>query len=195
MRNRFFVILFAVVFVFMACGLVGCEWFKEKAKEEAKDQVDTSFKKDVEFELEPINATGGTQTQTLDMDCGKTTVKEELEKNDVSEDDVDINSISLQFVEAKYSEATWMPVEVTHMACVMTLWDSDNSVTIMDMDVDKSSAEWTPIEVSADAAHFINYYLENRTEEFNYCVECSDADSYSVTWEVKIGVTVKGELN
>ncbi len=178
----------AVSMVFaLACDI------EETAEDAAKDQVDTSFDKDVEFELEPLVAEGG-GTTAKDMDCGTTSVKAELEKNDVKEDEVDIDSIDLRFVSGRYSEATWMPEEVTHMACVMTLTGNGATVTIADYDVERGDSEWTEVEVSDDAVQFINYFLNNRNEEFDYCVECSDADSYSVTWEVSIGVTVHGEI-
>ena len=43
----------------------------------------------------------------------------------------------------------------------------------------------------------INYYLANRGEEFTYCVVCDDTeiDTYSVTYNVEIGVTIKGDVD
>ena len=182
-------------FMVMTAGLaiVSCD-VEETAKDAAGDQVDTSFDKDVTLTLEPVEASDTAAAQTLDMDCGTTSVRDELEKHDVQEDDVDIESIDLNFVDGMYSEAVWEPVEVTHVSCAMTLTGSIGTVLIVEEDVDKGSSSWTTIDVSADAKAFIDHYLDHRDEEFSYCVECTDADSYSVMWQVRIGVTVKGEI-
>jgi len=189
LRLRWLILVLVAFFFFaLACDV------EDTAEDVAKDQVDTSFDKDVEFQLEPIEASGGEGTQTLDMDCGTTSVQEQLDENDIQEDDVDIDSIDLNFVAARYLDATWTPEEVTHMSCVLTLNGDAGSAMVVDANVEKGSSEWVNIDVPQEAVDFINYYLDHRSEQFDYCVECSDADTYSVTWEVSIGVTVKGEI-
>ncbi|MCZ7583421.1 MAG: hypothetical protein M5R36_08870 [Deltaproteobacteria bacterium] len=190
-------------YVFLWIGVVLCFGFvaascdlEDEAKDEAMKNVDTSFEKDAELELEPIEAEQtAAKLQPLDMDCGITSVNEELERNDVDTEGADIDSITLEYVEAKYADAMWEPVEVGSVSCAMTLWGDAGSALIVEQDVVKGSMSWTPIEVDANAEELINYYLAHRDEEFNYCVECTDADSYHVMWYVRIGVLVEGEAS
>ncbi|HPQ70855.1 MAG TPA: hypothetical protein PKW95_17150 [bacterium] len=191
--NRKLIPILLLPLVLALVLLFACD-IEETAKDVAGDQIDTSFDEDATLELEPIEASDGGGTQTLDMDCGTTSVAEELKKHDIDEDDVDIDSVDLDFVDAKYAEAVWEPVEVTNMNCMLTMTGSVGTVTVVETGVEKGSSSWTGIDVPSDAVSFINHYLDHRDEEFNYCVECTDADSYSVIWQVRIGVTVKGEI-
>jgi len=175
------------VFLLVACDI------EEAAEDAVKDEYG-DFEEDVTFEFEPVESTGGEEIQLLDKDCGTTSVNYELERHDISEDDVEIDEVTLRFVEARYSEASWQPPEVGSVSCVLTMEGDAGMVTVVEEDVDKNSGEWTEVNVSDAAQQFINYYLEHRDEEFSYCVVCTDADSYTVKYYVKIGVTVEGQI-
>lgn len=187
--------LLAIVMAAMMGAFFGCNLLKDKAEDEDKDKTGMGFEDDSKLELKPVHAEDGQDTQALDTDCGTTTVNDELDRAEFDQDEVNIFSVQLEFVEVRYIDATWEPD--AQMTCVLTMSGDLGTVTVIEHNVDKSSSDWSEVNVNSDAEQFINYYLENnnRDSEFSYCVSCTDADSYSVDYYINIGVEIQGELS
>ena len=160
--------------------------------------IDTSFDEDAEIELEPVTVekTAAASIQQAGEDCNTMTINaalEALEDEIDGLDEVDIESVELDYVSGTYT-ASWTPAEVTSFTCRLTITGTE-STTIAETAVNGADGS-IDATLTQDQIDVINYYLANRNETFEYCVECDDEeiDSYSVTYEVDIGVVIEGEI-
>jgi hypothetical protein len=182
--------IFVVAIIALSMAIVfGCA-----IEDTAEESADTSFSNEVEFNLDPLTFDDSEDIQTRDGQCGQTSVKQQLEANDIDPSEAKISSITIQYIETRYKNATWAPEELSEVTCTLWVWgDTKERVDITKTAVKGAGSDWTEIDVSADATTLLNYYLKNRGEEFDYCVECTGGDSHHVEYFVSIGVIVQGE--
>lgn len=163
--------------------------------------IDTSFEKDADIELEPVTvekSTNGLSIQAAGDDCDTMTIDDALTalENDIENlDQVNIDEIELLYVHGNYT-ASWSPEDVTSFTCSLTIAGTQ-STTIAETAINSTSANQTIDDTLTQAQiDVINFYLANTDEPFTYCVVCDDTDidSYNVTYNVEIGVTIKGEI-
>ena len=192
--KRFPYLIALVVIAFTLSLAVSCD-IEEAVKDEVTKDIDTSFEDDEKLELDPIISEKTAETATLDGECGTTSVIKELEKAEVDTSDVDIDSITLEFMEAKYTDAHWTPEDLGQVTCTMMLYGDIGEAMVTETAVKGSSSAWTEIELDQNAEDFINHYLANRSDEFDYCVQCTDADSHYVVWKVRLNVLVAGNVH
>jgi len=196
MKKGFVLLLGAVVLMSVVFTLWGCDALKEKAKDEATKDVDKSFDEEKSFELDPITVDETSNDPVPQgASCGTTSVNKELVKAGIDLDEVDISGITLIYVKAMYSDATWDPNPPAEITCTLIFGGATGgSATVAETAVNGSGSEWNDIDVSDAAIAVVNYYLTNRGEDFSYCLTCTgEVDTYSVTYYVEIGVRVEGE--
>jgi hypothetical protein len=162
--------------------------------------VDDSFNETATFELEPVTVekVGATSIMAAGDDCNAMTINDALDavKDDIKDfDKLDISSVKLEYVHGNYT-ATWEPGTVTSFTCSLTITGSQDPITIAETAINGSAGtiDDTLTQAQIDV---INYYLAHRSEEFTYCLVCDDTDidSYSVTYDVEIGVRIKGDID
>jgi microcystin-dependent protein len=161
--------------------------------------VDDSVEANADLTLDPVTVekVGTTSIMAAGDDCNTISINSALEavKDDIENyDNLDINSVELRYVSGSYT-ASWLPAEVTSFSCSLTI-TGEQSTTIAATAINNASGNLDST-LSQAQIDVINHYLNNRSEEFTYCVVCDDVelDSYSVTYEVEIGVKVKGDVD
>jgi hypothetical protein len=161
--------------------------------------IDDSVETDADLTLDPVTVdkVGSTSIMAAGDDCNTLSINSALEavKDDIENyDKLDISSVKLNYVSGVYT-ANWLPADVLSFTCSLTITGTQ-STTIAETAINGTSGtiDDTLTQAQIDV---INYYLANRGETFTYCVVCDDVelDSYSVTYEVEIGVTVKGDVD
>ena len=190
---RFLGIFCAIVMGFMT--LVGT------SEDDAKDIVDVDFDANATFELDPITVDQSVNTLSIqaagEANCGSLTINEALAavEDEIEDlDQVDIDDVELRFVEGTYT-ANWLPDTVASFSCSLTISGSQPTITIAETAINGTEGPLNDI-LTEEQIGVINYYLSNRNEAFSYCVTCDDVelDSYSVTYNVDIEVTISGTI-
>jgi hypothetical protein len=168
--------------------------------------IDDSFNETADIELNPVTASdtdiNAALLQPLANNCDTMSVNDalaELEaRGDIEDlDNVDISSIKLNYVSGTYSDAYWAPAEVTNFTCSLTITGSQPTISIAETAVNGGSGTIDDT-LSTEDIDAINYYLGHRNEEFTYCVVCDDTEleaPWGVTYNVEIGVTIKGDID
>jgi hypothetical protein len=162
--------------------------------------IDDSFEGDVDMSLDPVTASkSSTLSIQADNDCKTITINEALEavKDQIENyDKLDIKSVKLDYVGGSYTDATWTPLSVPSFGCQLDITGALGNISVAEKTVNGGSGTLDTVLEQADI-DVINDYLDNRNEPFTYCLVCTDAelDTYSVTYNVDIGVTVKGDVD
>jgi hypothetical protein len=164
--------------------------------------IDDSFNETAEFELDPVTVekpgvlpasilAAGDECNTMTIDAALDAVKDDIEDLDK----VDIKSVKLNNVQGSYT-ADWLPLTKT-FSCSLTITGSQDPITIAETVVNGLEGTIDDTTLTQAQIDVINYYLANRSEEFTYCLVCDDTDieSYTVTYNVEIGVTIKGDID
>ncbi|PIE70722.1 MAG: hypothetical protein CSA22_06110 [Deltaproteobacteria bacterium] len=168
------------------------------SSDDAKDLVDINFEKDAVFDLDPITVSsrsGAFSVMAAGDDCGSTSINEALDRANIEDiDDVDIDSIKLEYLAGSYT-ATWKPSRISSFTCSVRVTGPAGDITIAETAINGRSGDLNDI-LTDDEISAINYYLRHRDETFTYCVTCQDDDlnSYSVTYDLDLGVHIKGEI-
>ena len=166
--------------------------------------IDDSVEEDADVQLDPVTVekTSGIESLAAGDNCNTLSINDALEsvKDQIEDfDNIDIDSVKLQYVQGTYTNANWTPVDITSLTCSLTISGSQPTITIAETAVNKGSGDLTVEELTTEQREAINHYLANRNETFTYCVECSEGedsfDTYSVTYNVEIGVTIKGDVD
>ena len=192
---RLFCILCAIAMGFLT--LVGT------SEDDATDAlgIDDSVEADADLTLNPVTVEkqAGPAPLAEGDNCDTTSINAALDavKDDIEDyDNLDINSVALRYVRGSYT-AAWEPLEAMSLTCSLTITGTQ-STTIAETAINGTSGSIDET-LTQEQIDVINYYLNNRNEEFTYCVECDEGvdaiNSYSVTYEVEIGVTVKGDVD
>jgi hypothetical protein len=170
--------------------------------------VDDSVEAKADLELEEVTVAKPSASLGIlaeIKECNTISVKEALDavKDDIENyDKLDINSVDLRYVSADYT-ATWSPAGVTTLACSLTIdgegteYDTEIFATAFLDGTGTASGTIDDTALTTEQLDVLQHYLDNRSETFDYCVVCDETDitSYSVTYEVDIGVTVKGDVD
>ena len=163
--------------------------------------IDDSVEAEADLSLDPVTAskTSSLSIQANGDECKTITVKEALDevKDQIDNyDKLDIKSVKLQYLGGTYSDASWTPADVLSFGCQLDITGSLGSISVAEKTVNGGSGTLDAVLEQADI-DVINEYLANRNEPFTYCLVCTDAelDSYSVTYNVDIGVIVKGDVD
>jgi len=185
---------FAVLGVF----LLGLMAIVGSSSDDAKDVVDIDFEEDATIELAPVTADKNEQIASAVGDnCGTTSVNAEIKKLEDEIDDldqIDVKSVELKYITVEYL-ASWFPASIKTLTCKLTI-SGDQDTEIAEMAINNPSGTST-LTLSDEQKNVINYYLNNRAKEFTYCVECDNDDlitDYTVTYNVDLGVRIKGEF-
>lgn len=178
--------------------LSACDAVKDTAgdigdvTEDVVDIVDGDFEKDFTISLNEITV------QKADPErCGTKNVESSLKKLENKIPGLtllDIDSVSLNYVNASYDNASWTPATET-LTCRLTITGTQ-SIEIAETDIDSASGI-IDVTLTDEQISVINYYLSNRNEDFTYCLACDDGntfDAYSVTYSMDLNVLVKGSL-
>jgi len=190
----------AAVLTFTVALLIGCD-LEDEVKDKAEDEGMNEFEDSAEFELEPLTVGPGDANAKALHTCGDTSVNSELEKADIDPNDITINEIDLLYVQARYSDASWLPEDITTLTCSLYLGPKAGSqgpsVTMSETAVNNgSNGAWEDLTLTDEAVNAVNYYLSHPDEVFEYCVDCTDEpDSGFFRYWVNIGVNVEGEYN
>jgi hypothetical protein len=188
-----------LIFSVMAFGFIA---IVGTSSDDAKDLVDYEFETDAEFELPAVVAIKRVSSDdptpsAVGDDCGATTINAELEKIEDEIEDLDkikIKKVTLDYMKVDYT-ASWTPSTIRDLTCYLVV-RGEKSTVLSETAINNPSGSQT-LSLTDAQTEVINYYLSNRDESFEYCVECANADNideYTVTYLVDIGVTIKGEF-
>lgn len=188
-----------LIFSVMAFGFIA---IVGTSSDDAKKLVDYEFEKDAEFELPAVVAEKRVSSDNytpsaIGDDCGATTIKIELDKikDDIKDlDKIKIKKVTLDYMKVDYT-ASWTPSTIRDLTCYLKIYGPKSAV-VSETAINNPSGSQT-LTLTDAQTEVINYYLSNRNESFEYCVECVNADNiyeYTVTYLVDIGVTIKGEF-
>jgi hypothetical protein len=189
-----------ILCIFCAIGM-GFMTLVGTSEDDATDAagIDDSFNETATFEMEPVTVekVGATSIMAAGDDCDTLSINDALDevKDDIKDfDKLDISSVKLEYVSGDY-EASWTPGTVTSFSCSLTI-NGNESTTIAETAINGSTGTIDDT-LTQEQIDVINYYLANRDELFEYCVVCDDVelDSYSVTYNVEIGVRIKGDID
>ena len=201
--GKFNMIRFLGIFCAIAMGFLT---LVATSEDDVKDAVDIDFSETADIELNDVTVERIAVASIYGAgdDCDDISVAQaliDLEEQIEDLDEVDIEEIDLEYVEGTYSGATWLPAEITAITCSLTITGvtAEQSTTIAETVIQRAggaSGALSTDDLTDDQRDVLNFYLENRDEEFEYCVECSDTDldSYSVTYSVNIGIEISGEI-
>jgi len=192
MRRDWFIVILSVVAASLA--LWGCDAIKD----EVEDSVDKDFEEDSTFGLEITVTEESDDPEPAGMECGLTTVNEQLAMHDIDTGDVDIDDIELNLISAQY-RAQWDPPGGTVTNCGVGVWSGGYTGAIFEHDPNGDWV-WTEVDIAGDlgqAVEALNYALDHRDADLYYCAWCNDdgVDTYTVEYEVDIEVTVTGEIS
>lgn len=188
-----------LIFSVMAFGFIA---IVGTSSDDAKKLVDYEFEKDAEFELPAVVAEKRVSSDNSSPfaagdDCDATTINAELDKikDDIKDlDKIKIKKVTLDYMKVNYT-ASWTPSTIRDLTCYLVVYGPENAV-FSETAINNPSGSQT-LTLTDAQTEVINYYLSNRDESFEYCVECANADSideYTVTYLVDIGVIIKGEF-
>lgn len=194
-----------IVLSFSLMSLIACS-----VEDVVKDIVDVDF--DADAELEPASLTvekpapaAALSRAAVFTNQGSVSIQQLLDQAEAAgqfEEDldiVDIESITLNYVDAGYS-ASWTPDTVDSFICTLTidgpLNPGGDALEIAQTIIDGSSSVLMPVTLSTEAISLINAYLANRSTVFDYIVSCPDdgLDTFSVEYSIAIGVTISGNI-
>lgn len=188
---RFIGVFCAIIMGFMT--LVGT------SEDDADDIIDIDFDAEAEVELDPVTVTqaSGASIQIAGSDCGTISINgalEELEDEIENLDEVDIDSVDFDYISGTYSDVQWTPNPPATITCSLTITGTQ-STTIAETVINGSDGN-IDNTLTPDQIAVLNYYLDNRNEEFTYCVTCTDTEltTYSVTYNVDIGIIIEGTI-
>ena len=188
-----------LIFSVMAFGFIA---IVGTSSDDAKKLVDYEFEKDAEFELPAVVAEKRVSSDNSSLfaagdDCDATTINAELDKikDDIKDlDKIKIKKVTLDYMKVNYT-ASWTPSTIRDLTCYLVVYGPENAV-FSETAINNPSGSQT-LTLTDAQTEVINYYVSNRDESFEYCVECANADSideYTVTYLVDIGVIIKGEF-
>jgi hypothetical protein len=188
-----------LIFSVMAFGFIA---IVGTSSDDAKDLVDYEFETDAEFELPAVVAEKRVSSDMFGLlaagdDCGATTINAELNKIEDEIEDLDkikIKKVTLDYMKVGYT-ASWTPSTIRDLTCYLVV-RGEKSTVLSETAINNPSGSQT-LSLTDAQTEVINYYLSNRDESFEYCVECANADNideYTVTYLVDIGVIIKGEF-
>lgn len=185
---------FAVLGVF----LLGLMAIVGSSSDDAKDVVDIDFEEDATIELAPVTADKNEQIASAVGDnCGTTSVNAEIKKLEDEIDDldqIDVKSVELKNITVQYL-ASWFPASIKTLTCKLTI-SGEQDTEIAEMAINNPSGTST-LTLTEDQENVINYYLNNRGQEFTYCVECDNDEfltDYTVEYAVDLEVRIEGEF-
>ena len=194
MKKSLRIVFVFSVMMFGMCVLSACD----SAEDLVKSLVDIDFEKAANITLKEVTAEklGTASIQAAGDDCGSISVAQALEdlKAEIEDLDlIDIESVELNYVNASYKNASWTPNDGP-LTCRLSITGTQRT-EIAETAVSGASGEIT-VNLTDDQINVINYYLANRNETFNYCLECDGdtLDSYYVTYAVDINVLIKGNF-
>ncbi len=171
----------------------GCGWIEDEV-DDAKDDND-DFSEDVEFSFEVTVTEGSDDTEPSGLSCDMTSVNDLLDDVNIDTGDISIDDIELNFIRARYKDADWTPEDAYVQDCVFAIYAGGEGAIVVESDPVRGGSDWGTITVSDEALSVINYALSHRDEDFYYCAYCDEnADTYTVEYEVEVGVTVSGEI-
>ena len=177
------------------------------SEEDAKDAIGVTvpFEGDAEIELDPVTVekTDEPAPAAGDPDCPDVTVQAVLDDaldglvDGITITGSDVDTITLNYANSTYTAlwtGTGAPTEISCVLEITGLTTPAQSITLAATAIQNAG----PVSVGFNNAELavINFYLQNRTEQFEYCYTCTSSDNidtYDVTFTIDIGVTVEGE--
>lgn len=169
------------------------------SSDDVADALNIDFDEDATMTLDSVtadeNANTGATAALGDSNCDATSINQALNSVDIDEFDIgdaEIDSVELSAIAGTYT-ATWTPDTVTEFTCSVTITGSQPTITIAETAINGDSGDLSGL-LTQEEIDVINFYLSNRSEEFTYCVTCTDTelDTYSVTFDIEIDVTIEG---
>lgn len=167
------------------------------SEDDVADAVGVPESADTELEMQPVTVekgTGGLNVDLLDttQNCGSTTIQDELDKADLSEELLDMID-TVQFTQLDIDYVVAFNGAEEPLACTLTIEYNAEDVEIGTVTVDQANNSLEKVEVPSTAMEAINYFLANWDATMNYCVVCEDtgvAVNYTLTYTPKFLVKV-----
>ncbi|MEN8245315.1 MAG: hypothetical protein ABFS43_10485 [Thermodesulfobacteriota bacterium] len=176
------------------------------SEEDAKDAlgVEIPFEGDAEIELDPVTVEKADEVAPTegDPDCPDVTVQQVLDDalagliDGVTVTGDDVDTITLNYASSNYTVAWSGAGAVTDITCWLTITGLTTPAQSIELDHTVLQNSTGSVHLDADELAVINFYLQNRTEQFEYCYTCTSTagiDDYTAEFTLEIGVTVEGE--
>jgi len=170
---------------------------EDDAEDAAADAAGIPESADATLQMPPVEVEKGTGGASIDpfddtKNCGSTTIQEELNNSDLSEDLLDLID-SVQFTQLDVDYVISFDGASEPLTCTLTITYNAADVTIGTITVDQANNSLEAVTVPPSAMEAINYHLANWSAPLDYCVTCTDTgvtQNYTLTYTPKFQVEV-----
>jgi len=205
MKNKtsiFFKILRNVCLIcVISFGLITILGSGDAAEDLINEFADFNEEEDLDFQPLIVTESSGSGFGILavNSECEETSINTVLDNAGIEDiDNVSINSVTLEYLQVQY-QASWEGTPIS-LSCEFSLTGDGGDITDLsstDIVIEGSASGWSDVTLNNEQIGVINTYLSNRDTTFEYCVECTDdpeLDSYTITYYVRVGVTIDGDF-
>jgi hypothetical protein len=162
------------------------------SEDDAADAIGVPESADTSFNLQSVEVVKGTGGLATEEECGSTTIQDELDNSDLSQDLLDLID-TIQFTQLDIDYVLSFDGAEEPLTCTLTIEYNAADVEIATITVDQANASLKAVTVPDTAMEAINYHLANWDAPLVYCVTCTDNDlsanytlTYTPTFQVKV---------
>jgi hypothetical protein len=108
----------------------------------------------------------------------------------------DIDTITLEYASSNYT-VSWEPIAgtPTDISCWLTITGLTTPAQSVTLAATALNGATGSVDLNATELEVVNFYLQNRTEQFEYCYTCTSTEGitdYTANFTFEIGITVSG---
>jgi len=181
------------------------------SEDDVKDALNLTFDKDFDLTVQDITVSknaGPGAAAVFEVCEEKIAVQDGIDAlEDADLSDVSISRVSLNTLEVRNTNTTWTTTGGDILTCEISLTEIDPpaaevrapyDTTLPEIQITQAETTWVSLTLSQENLDVINYYLANRLEKFDICVECDDQleeiTEFNVTVQINFDVNIEGKL-